>query len=80
MKQDKEKNRRENEYLISIITKKYEDELAEKDKEITRLRVEVEALRSGQKHLASKKASISVIHSLSILYASFAAFKLSNFI
>ena len=31
----------------------------EKDKEITRLRVEVEALRSGQKHLASKKASIS---------------------
>lgn len=59
MKQDKEKNRRENEYLISIITKKYEDELAEKDKEITRLRVEVEALRSGQKHLASKKASIS---------------------
>ena len=40
-------------------TKKYEDELAEKDKEITRLRVEVEALRSGQKHLASKKASIS---------------------
>lgn len=59
MKQDKEKSRQENEYLISIITKKYEDELAEKDKEITRLRVEVEALRSGQKHLASKKASIS---------------------
>lgn len=59
MKQDKEKSRQENEYLISIITKKYEDELAAKDKEITRLRVEVEALRSGQKHLASKKASIS---------------------
>ena len=59
MKQDKEKSRQENEYIISIITKKYVDELAEKDKEITRLRVEVEALRSGQKHLASKKASIS---------------------
>lgn len=59
MRQDKTKNKQENEYLISIITKKYEDELAKKDEEITKLRVEVEALRSGQKHLASKKASIS---------------------
>lgn len=59
MKQDKQKNKQESEYLISIITKKYEEELDQKDKEITRLREEVEALRSGQKHLASKKASIS---------------------
>lgn len=59
MKQDKQKNKQESEYLISIITKKYEEELDQKNKEITRLREEVEALRSGQKHLASKKASIS---------------------
>ena len=59
MKQDKQKNKQESEYLISIITKKYEEELDQKNREITRLREEVEALRSGQKHLASKKASIS---------------------
>lgn len=59
MKQDKQKNKQESEYLISILTKKYEDELDQKNKEITQLREEVEVLRSGQKHLASKKASIS---------------------
>ena len=58
MKQS-QKNKQESEYLVSIITKKYEEELDQKNKEITRLREEVEALRSGQKHLASKKASIS---------------------
>lgn len=58
MKQS-QKNKQENEFLVSVITKKYEDELDQKNKEITRLREEVEALRSGQKHLASKKASIS---------------------
>lgn len=59
MRQDKQKNKQENEYLISIITKKYEDELDQKNKEIARLKEEVEVLRSGQRHLASKKASIS---------------------
>ena len=55
----REKNNQANEYFVSVLTKKYEDELRAKDKEIKELKDQLEVFKFTQKHLAQKKSSIS---------------------
>ena len=55
----REKNSQANEYFVSVLTKKYEDELRAKDKEIKELKDQLEVFKFTQKHLAQKKSSIS---------------------